>query len=125
MTKASWAKAIDRLVGARIEARRRKAVPPPRKLTQDGLSRRTKGVVSRSSIANIERGLQGVSLMQLYALARALNVEARELLPSLNDVFRMEEEPFASLSRKLPQEEQAWVERVRTSDNRNLEPNDA
>lgn len=84
MVQVSWATALSRLVGQNVQRLRRSRTP---KLTQDGLSRRTDSALSRSSIASIERGLQGLSLAQLYVLAQALEVEPSELLPSRAELF--------------------------------------
>ena len=49
-------------------------------LTQDELGRRMN--LSRTAITNIEKGNQGVSLLQLYEFAEKLNVSPVDLLPS-------------------------------------------
>ncbi len=48
-------------------------------LTQDDLGKRMS--LSRTAITNIEKGNQGVSLLQLYEFAEKLNVSPVELLP--------------------------------------------
>lgn len=48
-------------------------------LTQDDLAKRMS--LSRTAITNIEKGNQGVSLLQLYEFAAQLNVSPVELLP--------------------------------------------
>ena len=49
-------------------------------MSQEELATRAK--LSRTSIVNIERGRQGVSLVTLYSLAAALNVTPAVLLPA-------------------------------------------
>lgn len=48
-------------------------------LTQEDLGKRMG--LSRTAITNIEKGNQGVSLLQLYELAAQLNVAPHDLLP--------------------------------------------
>lgn len=55
-------------------------------LTQEGLAKLTS--LTRTSITNIERGHQLVSISALYELAEALDVEIGELLPTRDDVQR-------------------------------------
>lgn len=43
--------------------------------------------ITRTSISNIERGQHRVFLDQVYLAARALGIDARDLLPSMDDVF--------------------------------------
>ncbi len=72
------AKALYRAVGRRIaEVRMR----DPERPTQQDLSHRTSGRLSRSAIANIESGRQRLALHHLYDLAVALQVPPAELLP--------------------------------------------
>lgn len=66
-------------VGIKIQANR-----VARGLTQYDLARKAK--VERATIAMIETGRQGVSWGKLYRIARALNVPAKALLPSLGDI---------------------------------------
>ena len=108
MTHEWWAKSIHRLVGRRLKTIRER----PPKLTQDRLAKASK-LVSRSSIANIERGLQGTSLLQLYVLAQALGVQPSDLLPPREEIFGTKPDPLTSLSRRLRPEERTWVERIR------------
>lgn len=58
------------------------------RLTQLDLSDRTG--MSRSAIANIERGNQGVTLEAVFAFAEALKVHPTQLIPSvtINDMLR-------------------------------------
>jgi len=85
MAQLPWAKPLNRLVGDRVQRLRHSRIPKP--LTQKELSERTREALTRSSIASIERGFQGISLAQLYALAQALEVEPAELLPPRAEVF--------------------------------------
>lgn len=48
-------------------------------LTQDDLGKRMN--LSRTAITNIEKGNQGVTLLQLYEFAEKLNILPVELLP--------------------------------------------
>jgi len=70
------ARMIYRKLGEAIVAARGRAG-----LTQQGLAMRSEGSLSRSSVANIERGRQRVAVHQIYLLAGLLGVEAIELLP--------------------------------------------
>lgn len=72
---------LYKAMGERIAALRRAATP---RVTQGRLALLTKGVLSRSAIANIERGRQRLAIHHLYAIAEALNVSPKELLPSLH-----------------------------------------
>lgn len=67
-------------LGARIR-RAREARSP--KVTQADLARRLD--VERTSITNIEKGTQRVTLMLLYGIARELQVPLERLLPDLDD----------------------------------------
>lgn len=49
-------------------------------LTQEDLGKRVG--LSRTAITNIEKGNQGVTLLQLYELAARLKTHPKELLPS-------------------------------------------
>ena len=117
MPQVPWARAVYRSVGARIQKARREYAP--NRLTQKQLADKTKGMLSRSSIANIERGLQGISLPQLYAVARALDVEPADLVPECSQVF--DENPVDELAKKLPRSERSWVQRVTQTDDKNEE----
>jgi transcriptional regulator with XRE-family HTH domain len=65
---------INKAFGARLGAERKKSL-----LTQEELSRRVG--IGRTTIANIERGRQSVSIPLLYRLASALGVAPEGLLP--------------------------------------------
>jgi transcriptional regulator with XRE-family HTH domain len=66
---------LDEAFGARLRERRGE-------MSQEALAERAR--LSRTSIVNIERGRQGVSLATLYRLAAALNVPPAVLLPPTN-----------------------------------------
>ena len=103
-----WEKRLHDLVGDRVRRAREGAAP---RVTQHQLAARTDGAVSRSSIANIEKGRQGMYLFQLYAIADALGVEATVLLPQNPDVFGTL--PRTALqARGVTAADAPWVERV-------------
>jgi len=105
------AKAVRRLVGRRIRSLREDRTP--KELTQRELAERTRGALSRSSIANIERGRQGISLEQLFILAHALGVKPADLLPSPEEVLSAESDSLARLKKPLAKADRAWIDRVR------------
>lgn len=109
MPRLPWATALHRAVGQRLQRIRTKRESAP--LTQQQLADRTRGMLSRSSIANIERGRQGISLEQLMVLAEALEVEAVAILPSRNEVFGTQADLLSSL--ELGEQDRAWIERIR------------
>lgn len=111
MPHLPWASTVQRLVGERIRQLRSRRSPA--QLTQQKLAERTRGVLSRSSIANIERGRQGISLEQLFVLAEALEVEPVELLPSRQDVFGSKADILTTLRKPIRKDDREWMERVR------------
>lgn len=66
--------------GQRLKMHRKK-----KGITQSSLAEKTS--LKRTSITNIEQGKQLVSLAALYRLAKALDVDARELLPATQDLL--------------------------------------
>lgn len=76
--KDDLATRIYRTVGQRIAAARRAF---GKHLTQQALASRTGRGLSRSAVANIERGRQRLAVHQLYLIAQALGVEPEDLLP--------------------------------------------
>ena len=62
---------------------------------------------TRTSISNIEKGRQGISLRTFGKLLQVLNVQANTLLPSADDVTSVPPQGLISLS----QEERDFVER--------------
>lgn len=83
MVQDPLASFLQRAVGRRIAARRAEMEP---RMTQEDLSARTGGALSRSAVANIENGRQRIALHHLYHLALALDLEPVELLPSSSDL---------------------------------------
>ena len=77
-------------------------------LTQDKLSDMVG--LTRTSVANIERGGQKIQVHTLYALARALEVSPEDLLPSSSAETRQDIEE--RLPKDLAGEEREWVKRV-------------
>lgn len=69
---------LYRKLGDEIAEHRRDA-----EMTQDELGQRVR--LSRTSIVNIEKGRQRVALHHLYAIADALEVDLREILPPTDD----------------------------------------
>ncbi len=65
---------LNREFGSRLRLMRRQA-----HLSQDALAE--SATLSRTSVVNIERGRQGVSLATLYRLAGALACDCADLLP--------------------------------------------
>ena len=96
-------KKLYALVGEKIRAVRRALTPL---VSQEDVHSRSNKKISRSSVANIERGSQRVSLHQLFRIADILNVEPAALLPARHQVFEGTQE--------LPQdlEMREWVSRV-------------
>ena len=94
---------IYRLFGRRLrELRELKKVPPGELASFTGLT--------RSSIANIEKGKQRVMLHQLVLFARCLNVQVTELLPRAEPGAMMSAAEAESQPEKL-----AYLEQVKLS----------
>ena len=74
---------IYRAIGEAVAAARNAHHP---RLTQQELAARTNGAISRSALANIERGRQRVSVHHLYAIAAALDIRPHDLLPPMKAV---------------------------------------
>ena len=85
--------------GARIRDRRSHLG-----LSQDAVARQIE--LSRTSIANIEAGRQAVMLHQVIDIARALDVEARTLLPEDDRHPQLDAEALAA---NLPNEVQRFI----------------
>ena len=113
MAQPSWGQSLNLLIGQRLQRARRIASPKP--LTQQELADRTQDALSRSSIASIERGLQGIALAQLYALAKALNIEPSELLPARNEVFSAPKPGVEELVRTSSPEVATFLRKVQGS----------
>ena len=88
-----------RHVGARIAAVR----DGERKLTQEALASLVS--LSRTSIANIERGRQQLLLHHFYQIAKALTVDPTDLLPPAGDEFVA----LDALLARLPDKERQWI----------------
>lgn len=69
--------ALNRLVAQRLTAAREACG-----LTQDDLSRRMGGGLSRAVIASLESGRQRIGLDQLYEIADALECDPTKFLPN-------------------------------------------
>lgn len=69
-----------------------------RKLTQDELSQKVG--VKRTSITNIEKGIQKLPLHLLYRICAILEIEARELLPTTKSVALSKTELFVKKAKK-------------------------
>lgn len=98
---------ISRAFGINLrDARKRKGV------TQEQLAKRAR--LKRTSITNIEKGRQSLSLPALYALATALDVEVHELLPSRSrlDVLRTAEAKVARAAPEHRADIAHWVDAV-------------
>jgi transcriptional regulator with XRE-family HTH domain len=74
-----FADRVNFLFGERL-ARARRA----RRVSQENLGKRVN--LSRTTIANLERGAQNVQLYQLFALARALDADPLELIPDRQEL---------------------------------------
>lgn len=64
--------------------RRHRKERKPRGLTQEELAKKTNS--TRSTIANIETGSQSVLLHTIYEIAEALDVQIKDILPSMSSV---------------------------------------
>ena len=80
---------VQRAFGTRLkDARRRKSALQKILAGELGLS--------RTSISNIERGTHRIFLDQVYAAAKALDVDVVELLPPLSEIYNPTEIHTAS-----------------------------
>jgi transcriptional regulator with XRE-family HTH domain len=66
------------LIGKLVADARKSRIPA---LTQHQLAELTGGGITRSALANIERGRQRIAIHQLYHIAKALQLEPSDLLP--------------------------------------------
>ncbi len=90
---------IYKVIGQAIADARKNA---GRRITQQQLSDRTGGELSRSAVANIECGRQRFAVHQLYMVARCLGVEPGKLLPPMDDVFEESSDMLAHEIQKDP-----------------------
>ncbi|MGG1518480.1 helix-turn-helix transcriptional regulator [Paenibacillus oryzisoli] len=67
--------------------------------------------LTRSSIANIELGRQKIQLDTLYQVAITLNLEILELLPSINELEKDENDNIQFLLEqdKFTEEQLSWI----------------
>lgn len=77
------------LLGERLRKLRDEAETPNGRLTQATLASQVG--VKRTSITNIEKGTQRVSLHLLYAICEELNANVSDVLPALSEVVREQE----------------------------------
>ena len=70
---------VNSLFGARLSSLRRS-----RGITQSELAEKLG--VSRTTIANLERGVQNVQLHQVFTFARALDAEPAQLIPTWREI---------------------------------------
>ncbi len=97
---------LYREFGRLLKARRKDA-----QLTQDDVANKV-GLV-RTSITNIERGRQQVSLHTLYALADAVGVAPQELMPSKSILLEGDAELEKKLGKvALEEEGKDWIRRI-------------
>jgi transcriptional regulator with XRE-family HTH domain len=111
MTTLPWASKLNQLVGQRIAELRERHQPAG--LTQQTLAAATHGGLSRSTIANIERGHQGVSLIQLFVLADVLDVEPGALLPSRTEVRGTLPSSLDAKLSQQPRKDRVWLQQMR------------
>jgi transcriptional regulator with XRE-family HTH domain len=103
MAERELTRRIYKAVGERIATTRRAV---GRVLTQAELARRAGEGLSRSVVANIERGRQRISVHHLYLIARALGAEPGSLLPPANEVLESAGEAPSDPQLK------AWLEKI-------------
>lgn len=95
---------FGRLVRARREAL---------ELTQDEVAERIG--MGRTSITNIEKGRQHVSLHLLYEISRVLGIAPAELLPDRSTLLSTDadlERTLQASTSSLPAETKDWIRRV-------------
>lgn len=97
---------INKAFGARLGAERRRFL-----LTQEDLARRVG--IGRTTIANIERGRQSVSVPLLYRLASALGVAPESLLPQCVETSSSEADGSGSSEKlALSGRQNTWVNEI-------------
>ena len=96
---------INKAFGARLGVERKKSL-----LTQEELSRRVG--IGRTTIANIERGRQSVSVPLLYRLAAALGVAPEGLLPQGIETGSPEGGSGSSEKLILSGRQNTWVQEI-------------
>lgn len=70
---------LEREVGSRVKAARINAA-----LSQSQLSQKAK--INRTSLIQLEKGEQQISIRQLYAISDALAMDPRDLLPEISTI---------------------------------------
>jgi len=92
--------------GRRLRSARKAA-----NLTQEALAERVG--LSRTSITNIEKGRQHVSLHMLFSLANAIGIKPLELLPQKEAAYKLEMIDQELLKETpLGQEGKEWLQRI-------------
>ena len=100
--EAEW---IYREFGDRLRNQRKNS-----KLTQDGLAERVG--LSRTSITNIEKGRQHITLHMLYILSDVLGVSPVDLLPPKGIVAKSHAIDKELENAPLGKEGKEWVKRI-------------
>lgn len=98
-------KAINKAFGLRLKEERDRA-----SLTQDELAKRTG--IGRTTVANIEKGRQSVSIPLLYRLASALGVSPEILLPKSVGIGVAEDGSAYSENLALSDRQNTWVQNI-------------
>ena len=99
-------KAINKSFGGRLKEERDRA-----SLTQDELAKRAN--IGRTTVANIERGRQSVSVPLLYRLASALGVAPESLLPQCVETSSSEADGSGSSDKSaLSGRQNTWVNEI-------------
>ena len=97
---------INKAFGARLGAERRRSL-----LTQEDLARRAG--IGRTTVANIERGRQSVSVPLLYRLAASLGVAPENLLPQSVETGSSEADGSGSSEKStLSGRQNTWVQDI-------------
>lgn len=85
---------LYQVIGGKIRDARIK-----RELSQANLARRLN--LSRSSVTNIENGLQKISVLDIYKVADTLEVDIAELLPTRLELAQSPTPPNQKIDRDL------------------------
>ena len=98
-------KSINKAFGTRLREERDRS-----SLTQEELAKRLG--IARTTIANIERGRQSVSIPVLYRLASALGVSPEILLPKSVGIGVAEDGSAYSENLVLSDRQNTWVQKI-------------
>ena len=98
-------KAINKAFGVRLKEERARS-----SITQDELAKRAG--IGRTTVANIERGRQSVSIPVLYRLASALGVSPEVLLPKSVGMGVAEDGSAYSENLDLSDRQNTWVRNI-------------